>query len=127
MSYRTVLIENNRMMLERLSSVIRNSPGFELSARYQTAGDALGQMQAFSPNLILLDIDMPEMKGTEVAKLINEKYDYQIPILFVSALSDVETVLTCRQLKAAGYIVRPYQPFYVLSEVRRILEGQEAY
>ena len=51
MSYRTVLIENNRMMLERLSSVIRNSPGFELSARYQTAGDALGQMQAFSPNL----------------------------------------------------------------------------
>lgn len=57
MSYRTVLIENNRMMLERLSSVIRNSPGFELSARYQTAGDALGQMQAFSPNLILLDID----------------------------------------------------------------------
>ena len=74
-----------------------------------------------------MDIDMPEMKGTEVAKLINEKYDYQIPILFVSALSDVETVLTCRQLKAAGYIVRPYQPFYVLSEVRRILEGQEAY
>lgn len=61
MSYRTVLIENNRMMLERLSSVIRNSPGFELSARYQTAGDALGQMQAFSPNLILLDIDASPM------------------------------------------------------------------
>lgn len=58
MGYRTVLIEENQVMQERLSSVIRNTPGFELSARYRNAGDALGQMQAFKPELILLDIDL---------------------------------------------------------------------
>ena len=43
MDYQVILIENNRMMLERLSSVIRGTRGFELVARYQQAGDALGQ------------------------------------------------------------------------------------
>ena len=57
MAYRTVLIEENQVMMERLSSVIKNTPGFVLSARYRNAGDALGQMQAFKPELILLDID----------------------------------------------------------------------
>lgn len=57
MAYRTVLIESNQIMLERLSSVIKNTPGFELSARYGSAGDALGQMQAFKPELILVDMD----------------------------------------------------------------------
>ena len=44
-------------MLERLSSVIRNTKDFELVSRYQRAGDALGQGGMFKPNLILLDID----------------------------------------------------------------------
>lgn len=57
MAYRTVLIEENKMMMERLTSVVRNLAGFEVSARYATAGDALGQMQAFNPDLILVDVD----------------------------------------------------------------------
>lgn len=79
------------------------------------------------PDLLILDIDMPIMLGTEVAKIINEKYNYKIPILFVSALTDKKTVLMCRELKASGYIARPYQPIYILSEVKRILDGQTWY
>ena len=57
MAYRVILVESNRLMLERLSSVIRNTKDFELVSRYQRAGDALGQGGMFKPNLILLDID----------------------------------------------------------------------
>lgn len=80
-----------------------------------------------SPSLMILDIDMPIMTGTELAKIVNEKYNHSIPILFVSALIDKKTVMTCRQLDACGYIVRPYQPVYVLSEVKRIIEGRVAF
>lgn len=79
------------------------------------------------PDLFVLDIDMPIMTGTDLAKLINEKFDHKIPILFVSALTDKNTVLMCRKLNASGYIARPYQPVYILSEVKRILEGQVDY
>lgn len=120
-----MVVDDMKSNLRTIRDILEQEYKLVLLKSGQQALTYLSKSKA--PDLIIMDIDMPEMKGTEVAKLINEKYDYQIPILFVSALSDVETVLTCRQLKAAGYIVRPYQPFYVLSEVRRILEGQEAY
>lgn len=55
-------------MLERLSSVVRNTKDFELVARYQQAGDALGQGAMFKPTMILLDID----ESDNVASLIEE-------------------------------------------------------
>lgn len=76
------------------------------------------------PELFILDIDMPEMRGTELAAIINKMYDSRIPILIVSALVDRETILLCKQLGAKGYVARPYQPAFVASEVERILEGK---
>lgn len=76
------------------------------------------------PDLILMDIDMPEMDGVEAAKRIMEMTNNQIPILFVTALCDRETVMRCRTMNAAGYIVRPYKPVYIKSEIKRILTGR---
>lgn len=79
------------------------------------------------PDMIIMDIDMPEMKGTECVDIINREYDYSIPILFVSALSNMDIVLECKKLKAAGYIVRPYNAVYILSEIERIIYRQGVY
>ena len=46
-----------------------------------------------------------------------------IPVLFVTAMCDAHTVMTCRRLHAAGYIVRPYKAIYIKSEVERIFSG----
>ncbi len=75
------------------------------------------------PDIILMDIDMPAMNGIETAKRIKEKSAIRIPLIFVTSLCDRETVLKCRELGAEGYIVRPYNPVYVKTEIKRILEG----
>lgn len=77
------------------------------------------------PDLILMDIDMPEMDGIETAKIIMQMTSNTVPILFVTAVSDIETVKICKQLGAAGYILRPYKATYIRSEIRHILEGIE--
>lgn len=76
------------------------------------------------PDLILMDIDMPEMNGIEAARRIQEMTNWEVPILFVTALCDRETVMMCRNINAAGYIVRPYKPVYIKSEIKRILTGR---
>lgn len=76
------------------------------------------------PDLVLMDIDMPEMNGIEAAKRIQELTGGKVPILFVTALCDKETVTLCRDMNAAGYIVRPYKPVYIKSEIKRILTGR---
>ena len=57
MEYQVLLVESDRLMLERLANVIKETIGFKLAARYQSPSDALGQGAVFNPNLILLDIE----------------------------------------------------------------------
>lgn len=76
------------------------------------------------PDLVLMDIDMPEMNGIEAARKIQEMTNWEVPILFVTALCDKETVMMCRNMNAAGYIVRPYKSVYIKSEIKRILTGR---
>lgn len=76
------------------------------------------------PDLIIMDIDMPEMDGIETAKRVHELTGYSVPILFVSAICNRETVMACRNIKAAGYIIRPYNQTFIKSEIRRILTGR---
>lgn len=76
------------------------------------------------PDLIIMDIDMPSMDGIEAAKKIGLKTGgKRIPLMFVTSLCDRDTVMRCRALKPDSYIVRPYKPVYVRTEIKRILDG----
>lgn len=122
MAYRTVLIEENRMMLERLSSVIRNTPGFELSARYQSAGDALGQMQAFNPNLVLLDIDRPQ----NITLLSDFKKSYPASaIICLSRRWDSDAQARLMRSGAVGYMIKPFTADELTEAVKTFTEMPE--
>lgn len=60
MDYRVLLIENSRIMLERLKNIIQGTKEFSLAASYRTPEEALGQGGVFKPNLILLDVEKEE-------------------------------------------------------------------
>ena len=105
MEYRVILVESNRLMLERLSSVIRNTKDFELVSRYQRAGDALGQGLMFKPNLILLDID----EGDNLALLEDFTKTYsEADVICLSAKwapSDSESIA---RAGAKGFLIKPF-------------------
>ncbi|MDD6194638.1 MAG: response regulator [Lachnospiraceae bacterium] len=77
------------------------------------------------PDMILLDVDMPDMNGIETAERVMKLTEHQVPILFVSALRDAQTVLACRSLGVEGYVGRPYKSIYIRSEIQRILNRWE--
>ena len=106
MAYRVILVESNRLMLERLSSVVRNTKDFELVARYQQVGDALGQGAMFKPTMILLDID----ESDNVAALIEEftttfKEASVICMSSKWAPSDSEAMAAAG---ARGFLIKPF-------------------
>jgi putative two-component system response regulator len=77
------------------------------------------------PDLILLDVMMPEMDGEEVlARLRNNPATDDIPVIFVTALTDVDHEERGLALGAADYIGKPIKPAVVLARVRTQLEAK---
>lgn len=75
------------------------------------------------PDLIIMEVDMPGKDGVQLSDKIRQKTKYTVPIIFVTSKSDRDTVLACRKMGAASYILKPYQPTFLRSEVKRVLTG----
>jgi len=79
------------------------------------------------PDLILLDIMMPEMDGYEVIKQLKANPETrEIPVIFITALGETEDETRGLQLGAADYITKPVKPAIVLARVRTQLELKQA-
>lgn len=81
--------------------------------------EALSQLEAVLPDLILLDVVMPGMDGFETCDRIQSNPKTQdIPIIFMSALSNVEDIAKGLNLGAVDYITKPFQQTEVLARVQ---------
>ena len=84
---------------------------------------ALDYLKDHTPDLILLDIMMPEMDGMEVYRHIKEMEDKtEIPVIFLTSANDVETEESCFDMGAVDFISKPFEPKIVLKRVTRTLE-----
>ncbi|MCP4698460.1 MAG: response regulator [Gammaproteobacteria bacterium] len=90
--------------------------------------DGLAAAEEERPDLILLDIMMPEMDGYEVCqKLKADPKTREIPVIFVTAMGNVENETRGLNLGAADYIAKPVSPPIVRARVRNCLNLQQAY
>ena len=102
-----------------------------LDEYYQVSLVTSGQMalrflEKRVPDLILLDINMPEMDGLETLRQIRANHEYQdVPVIFLTAKTDPETEVECLKLGAADFIGRPFVPQVMRSRIARTLELEE--
>ena len=84
---------------------------------------AFKYLMKFKPDLILLDIFMPEIGGFEVMKLLQENKDWcKIPVIFLTADRKMETESKCFQMGAHDFITKPFEPGIMLNRIRRAIE-----
>lgn len=69
------------------------------------------------PDLILMDIEMPITNGITAVRTIRENGYTRVPVMFMSASKDRETILKCRELGAIDYILKPVKPVYIYERV----------
>ena len=88
----------------------------------------LKMLSKITPDMILLDVDMPAMSGFELIRIIKENEKFKpIPIIFVTARNDSDSELVGLSLGAVDYIVKPFSPPILLKriEVHLLLEQQK--
>ncbi|HOO70996.1 MAG TPA: HD domain-containing phosphohydrolase [Spirochaetota bacterium] len=80
--------------------------GYTLTAAVSSGEDAIDRINGSPPDIILMDITLDgEMDGIDSAKYINETYD--IPVIYITSSSEVETVERVKDTNAFGYILKP--------------------
>ncbi|WP_378956500.1 response regulator [Pelosinus sp. sgz500959] len=116
-----MVVDDNPANLKLLIDIL-SSEGYKV--RPANGGDlALLSVAAKAPDLILLDIKMPDIDGYEVCRrLKKEKHSCEIPIIFISALDDVEAKVKSFDLGGVDYISKPFQPKEVLARVKNYLQ-----
>lgn len=120
--HRILVVDDMKTNLQMMQDMLGEEYDLVLAKSGQQAISYIDKKEA--PDLILMDIDMPGMDGIETARKIGLKTGgKRIPLIFITSLCDRETVMRCRDLKPESYIVRPYKPVYVRTEIKRILEG----
>jgi DNA-binding response OmpR family regulator len=90
--------------------------------------DALKKMEEETPDLVLLDVMMPKMDGFEVCQRIKANEDTQmIPVIMVTAKTDVEDIARGFEVGADDYLTKPYQQMELMARVRSMLRIRQAY
>jgi two-component system sensor histidine kinase/response regulator len=113
----TILIVDDTAHVRRLLSAMLKTRGYAVQAA-ESGVHALKVVQNVSPDLILLDIMMPEMDGYEVCeRLKRDPQTSDIPVIFISALEQTDDKVKAFGAGAVDYVSKPFQIKEVLARV----------
>ncbi|SKB12393.1 Response regulator receiver modulated diguanylate cyclase/phosphodiesterase [Planktothrix sp. PCC 11201] len=101
-----------------------NEANFEVLVA-EDAESAMQKLEYVIPDLILLDVMMPKMDGFEMYERLKENPLYsQIPVIFITALSETDNIVKGLSLGAVDYITKPFRKEEVLARIKTHLELQ---
>ena len=105
-----VLVVDDDFMVARVhSGFVNRTPGFEVVGTVHTAADAIAAVQRQRPDLVLLDIYLPDMPGLAVLRQLRSSPSTDVDVIVVSAARDVESVQRALHGGVVHYLVKPFQ------------------
>jgi signal transduction histidine kinase len=132
---RILIVEDEAVVAENLEKVITDC-GYEVVGRAASADDAVNAAIELNPDLILMDIVLlGEKNGIDASYEIKEKID--IPIIFLTAYSNLELIDKAKSVEPYAYIVKPFQDrqlfasiemaLYRIQMAKKLEESEERY
>ncbi|MBT3197552.1 MAG: hybrid sensor histidine kinase/response regulator [Gammaproteobacteria bacterium] len=119
---RILVVDDQTANLQVVGGVLNNAGKYRISFA-QSGGDALKLMESIEPDLLLLDVMMPGMGGYEMCRQLKQNPKRSnIPVIFLTAKSDVRDVLEGFEAGGADYITKPFEPTVLLARVETHLQ-----
>jgi two-component system chemotaxis response regulator CheY len=110
---RTVLICDDALFMRTMLAEILEQAGFEVAGQAATGAEAVDMFRDLRPDLVTMDIIMPDMGGIEAVKTIMREFP-EANIVMCSAMGQQALVIEAIQAGARDFVVKPFQPARVL-------------
>jgi two-component system alkaline phosphatase synthesis response regulator PhoP len=117
MSRKILIADDEQHILDTIRAYLKEA-GFQVVAA-RDGREALFTFRHEQPDLVILDVMMPEMDGWETARLIRRESD--VPVIFLTARVDDVDQITGLELGADEYITKPFSPRVLVAQVRAVL------
>jgi len=117
-----LIYEDNPQLREGLTMLIDGTDGFNVLASFKNCNEVLEQVEAFSPDVILMDIDMPGINGLEGLKRIRQ-INQKVKVLMLTVFDDNRNVFEALKHGANGYILKKTPPHKLLEYIQEASTG----
>lgn len=118
MTIKIFVIDDDSAVTDLLS-VLLNTQGFQVWAT-NSSSEGLTQIRENKPDLVILDLMMPEMDGWEVCKAVRAFSD--VPIIVLSALNDPSMVASVLDAGADDYLTKPTPSRVLVAHIKRLVD-----
>lgn len=121
-----ILVVDDEIGALTLIGIMLERGGFEV-LKAKDAEQALSVLSLETPDLIILDVMMPEMDGIELCRVLRSRADTEeLPILILSARGDAKSVMSGMDAGASDYLPKPILHHDLVAKVRRMLDLEDA-
>jgi len=115
-----VLIVDDASFMRMMIKDILTKNGYEVAGEAENGNKALEKYKELKPDLVLMDITMPEVDGIAALKNIR-KEDGNAKVVMCSAMGQQNMVIEAIQSGARDFIVKPFQPDRVLEAIKKVI------
>jgi len=121
--YRILLADDHNLVREGIRRVIENTPGLEVVGEAEDGLSLLSMLEKTGPQMVILDVNMPGMRGIEAAREIHTRHP-QIQILFLSMHRRRELLCMAFAAGARGYLLKEDSSRELIEAIQEIQKGR---
>jgi DNA-binding NarL/FixJ family response regulator len=116
------IVDDHQLFRSGLHFILENEPDIEVINESSNGKQFLNSIKDIKPDVVLMDINMPEMDGVEASKLAIEKYP-DLNILVLSMYSDMEYYNTMIDIGVKGFILKDIENKELATAIRKVYNG----
>jgi response regulator of citrate/malate metabolism len=106
---RVLVVDDDFMVAKVHSSVVARQPGYQVVGVVHSAAAALEAVRTLHPDLVLLDVYLPDMSGLDVLRRLRERAPGQVDVIVISAARDIESIRRALHGGVFHYLVKPFE------------------
>jgi len=122
MSIRVAIVEDSRTIRESLRRIIDDTPGMRCECAVGSGEEALAEMPRCRPDVILMDIHMPNISGIECTARLKE-FLPETDVIMLTVYEDNDKIFRALQAGACGYLLKRTQPEQLIQAIRDVKQG----